>query len=245
MSNAAAPKVPAWIQSSCLVKLRSPLFANVRRVRTRRGLLNIGMDEGFRMARSNPQAEFLEFGVFKGVDLEFLSKALSKRCAASGVAPILFHGFDSFVGLPSEWNSYDAGHFDCGGATPARLEGNPNVVLHKGWFDDTVKIFVEDNASPVAFIHADADLYSSTKCFLTELCAANKITKGTCLVFDEYWNYDGWEEGEARAFDEVSAEFGLSSRPIAYHAPPDDSIALDSRSAANQYGYKSVAFIIQ
>ena len=106
MSNhAAAPKIPAWIQSSCLVKLRSPLFANVRRVRTRRGLLNIGMDEGFRMARSNPQAEFLEFGVFKGVDLEFLSKALSKRCAASGVAPpLLFHGFDAvFLKLQKHW----------------------------------------------------------------------------------------------------------------------------------------------
>ncbi|GMH68776.1 hypothetical protein TrLO_g1819 [Triparma laevis f. longispina] len=245
--DATAVDHVAWLLPSAVPKLRSAIFHKVRRVRNRRGLMNIAMDEAFRMVRSNPTSQFLEFGVFKGVDLEFLSKALSKRADASGLTPPpTFHGFDSFTGLPSEWNSYDPGHFDCTGETPSRLRGNQHVVLHKGWFEDTIGGFITEHGgdSPVAFIHADADLYSSTKCFLSRLCAAQKIVVGTVIVFDEYWNYEGWEEGEALAFDEISAEFNLQSKALAYHAPPDDSIAVDNKSAANQYGYKSVAFLI-
>jgi hypothetical protein len=207
------------------------------------------MDEACRMRKLDSTSQFLEFGVFKGVDLEFLSKALTKRVESGGAgqsdAPFQFHGFDSFVGLPAEWNSYDSGHFDCGGELPKRVVDDPTVILHKGWFEDTIPPFLSSHPdAPCAFIHADADLYSSTKCFLDALCNAGKIVVGTVIVFDEYWNYAGWEEGETLAFEQVSEQFSLESRPLAYHAPPTDDIDLDESSAANKYGYKSVAFII-
>src|SRR3712207_9470534 len=63
---------------------------------------------------------------------------------------------------------------------------------------------------PVAFLHADCDLYSSTKCILGNL--GNRLVSGSIIVFDEYFNYPGWEQHEFRAFSEFVAERRLSYR---------------------------------
>ena len=44
------------------------------------------------------------------------------------------------------------------------------VALHNGWFEDTVPAFLAARPGvPVAFLHADADLYSSTATVLRAL----------------------------------------------------------------------------
>jgi predicted O-methyltransferase YrrM len=91
-----------------------------------------------------------------------------------------------------------------------------NVTLHAGWFDDTVAPFIAQQQQPVSFIHIDCDLYSST---LTVLRACReRLQVGTVIVFDEYFNYPGWEQHEVRAWKEFVAERGLSYEYIGYAA---------------------------
>jgi len=66
-----------------------------------------------------------------------------------------------------------------GGRTP---EVPANVVLHAGWFDDTLPVFLAGTPGPVRFANIDCDLYSSTRSVLTAL--AGRIRPGTILVFD-------------------------------------------------------------
>lgn len=128
-----------------------------------------------------------EFGVFRGATINHIA-SLTDRSV---------HGFDSFEGLPEKWGEgYEAGKFKIDGLPNVR----DNVVLHKGWFDDTLPGFRERNPEPVDFLHLDADLYSSTRTVLEML--ADRIRPGTVIVFDEYMGYPGWEHGEYRAFQE-------------------------------------------
>ena len=123
----------------------------------------------------------------------------------------LIHGFDSFEGLPEDWRTgFPKGTF----RMDALPEVRPNVELHKGWFDETLPNFVRQHPGAVAFLHLDADLYSSTKEVLSAL--GDRLVVGSVLQFDEYFNYPGWREGEFRAFEEFVAESGVEFEYIGY-----------------------------
>ena len=53
---------------------------------------------------------------------------------------------------------------------------------------------------PVALLHVDCDLYSSTVTILDNL--HKQIVPGTVIVFDEYINYPGWQLDEFKAWQE-------------------------------------------
>ena len=53
---------------------------------------------------------------------------------------------------------------------------------------------------PVAFIHVDCDLYSSTKTIFSLL--SDRIVPGTIILFDEYFNYPNWQQHEYKALQE-------------------------------------------
>ncbi len=130
----------------------------------------------------------LEFGVYKADTLNYIAKQLSKYDV---------YGFDSFEGLPEFWrDGFDKGAF--------ALENLPrvekNVKLIKGWFDKTLPTFIQKEKRDIAYLHVDCDLYSSTKTIFEAL--GNQIVTGTVIVFDEYFNYPGWENGEYKAFQE-------------------------------------------
>lgn len=130
---------------------------------------------------------FLEFGVFQGASINYLASQIND--------PI--YGFDSFEGLPEYWRDGVAqGHFKVSQLPSVR----PNAKLIKGWFNETLPVFLKQETRKVAFLHVDCDLYSSTKTILDLL--APRIMKGTVIVFDEYFNYPGWREGEFKAFQE-------------------------------------------
>ncbi len=148
------------------------------------------------MAQSNMQGLILEFGVFKGKTITLIGQNHS--------GPV--YGFDSFQGLPGDWvqGNYKVarkGKRDLGEKLPVVPA---NVQLIKGWFDQTLLPFLKDHPGPVAFAHIDSDLYSSAQFVLNHLPFQN----GSVIVFDEYFNYPGWEDGEYKAFQEF-----LSSRP--------------------------------
>jgi hypothetical protein len=230
---------------------------STRRVRDRRGVIVASVDYAWKMKRRHNDCLFVEFGVFEGGDLQAIADTVASK-TPRGSQPTIVHGFDSFEGLPECWlNNVNTplpkGHFNLHGRTPKLLRPDcPNVALHAGWFADTVAPFLNGEAGPgggmapappVAFVHADADLYSSTVCFLRALCERRRLAVGSVLLFDEYWNYEGWQDGEYRAWLEITAEFGLEFTYLCYHGPQSDTEP-DTRHRANAYGFKSVAVVV-
>jgi hypothetical protein len=155
-------------------------------VETARQVLDLALAEAPR------EGHFLEFGVYKGGTIRYLAKQIGQR---------IIHGFDSFEGLPENWAGGNSnarqGTFSLGGKLPRVPR---NVRLHKGLFSDTLPGWVKENDGPVAFLHVDCDLYSSTACIFDLLQA--RIVAGTVIVFDEYFNYHGWQNHEYKAFQE-------------------------------------------
>ncbi|MHB1348510.1 MAG: class I SAM-dependent methyltransferase [Desulfobulbaceae bacterium] len=144
---------------------------------------------------------YLEFGVYSGTTINFIASR------AAGTV----HGFDSFEGLPEQWGNVPAGKFTRHGDLP---EVRENVRLHVGWFDRTLPGFLEAHPEKAAFIHIDSDLYSSAKTVLDAL--RPRIVPGTVIVFDEFFNYPGWQEHEYKAFREFIADTGLGFRYLCY-----------------------------
>jgi len=149
-----------------------------------------------------------EFGVYKGASITRLANRHRKHT---------IHGFDSWVGLPSAWDRadgpgrdvvgpvMDAGHFSCNGQLP---KVPSNVVLHKGWFEDTIPPFLEqvraNGKKPFRLLDIDCDIYVSTIQILN-LCN-DLIVPGTAIYFDELCDWGGspiryplWEKHEYKA----------------------------------------------
>jgi hypothetical protein len=127
------------------------------------------------------EGHYLEFGVFTGGTIRFIARKVGDR---------VIHGFDSFQGLPEDWSGYNLAQraFNIGG----RLPRVPTICgcIRVG-FDSSIPGWLEANSGPVAFIHVDRDLYTSTRTIFTLL--AERIVPGTVIVFDEYFNYPNWE----------------------------------------------------
>jgi len=141
----------------------------------------------FAIQEVNIEGLFCEFGVYKGKSVNYIASLIEQD----------IHAFDSFEGLPERWmDSHQKGHFSISDLP----EFEDNVVVHKGWFDDTLPLFIEGIEEDVAFLHVDCDLYSSTNTVLSLL--AKRIVPGTVIMFDEYFNYPFWEHHEYRAFQE-------------------------------------------
>jgi predicted O-methyltransferase YrrM len=142
-----------------------------------------------------PNGLFLELGVGKGASANFIARSIDGLPAA-----VALHAFDSFEGLPEDWvgTAERAGKFSLHGKIPALL---PNIVVHQGWFDDTLPRFCDKLAhAGIAFAHIDCDLYSSTHAVFNHL--GGLLRAGSILVFDEYFNYHGWRNHEFRAWQE-------------------------------------------
>jgi hypothetical protein len=98
-----------------------------------------------------------------------------------------FVGFDSFEGLPEDWQQVggrvDADVFDVGGELPEI--DDPRVSFEAGWFQDTLPPFLERfETERQLVVHCDADIYSSTLFVLTQ--CDQILVPGTIVVFDEF-----------------------------------------------------------
>ena len=76
----------------------------------------------------------------------------------------------------------------------------------RGLFEDTLHGFLAENDEPIAFLHLDADLYSSTKTVL-EL-TGDRLAADAVVVLDEFFNHPGWQQHEFRAWDEFIERTG-------------------------------------
>jgi hypothetical protein len=138
---------------------------------------------------SNEDSLWLEFGVWEGRTINYISKQTTNQ----------IYGFDSFKGLPEDWrNGYLKNHFNKDGDPPTV---NSNVILELGWFNDTLEPFLlKHQNKKITLLHIDCDLYSSTK-YVLEKCTP-RLCEGSIVIFDELINYEGYEEGEWKAMNE-------------------------------------------
>ena len=145
---------------------------------------------------------FCEFGVAGGYTINVIADAVPNRT---------IHGFDSFEGIPDAWDKFARGSFKQQQLPDVRK----NVTLHKGWFDKSIGPFLQEAHGQIAFLHLDADLYSSTKTVFDLM--EDRIGPGTIIAFDEYFNYPGWQnDGEYKAFREFATARKLAFEYTGY-----------------------------
>lgn len=155
----------------------------------------------YAMGRCEIDGLILEFGVYKGETINYISSKTEK----------MVYGFDSFEGLPERWrDGYLANHF----SVDELPKVNANVQLIKGWFNASLPAFIKNKNENAALLHIDCDLYSSTQDVFRTL--EKNIVKGTVIVFDEFFNYPGWQNGEFKAFSQYVEQNNVSFEYIGY-----------------------------
>ena len=171
-----------WLRSDCAALYQE--LASATRVTKRARLLRLALTQCRRRRHHGNCDLYLEFGVHEGKDLARMASYLATLDKSA-----IFHGFDSFQGLPEDWDNgqldpatgqllHQQGAFSVDGQCP-QLDQVPldlgkrnpaasgNIELHTGWFHATVAPFLDQqlaaaaaDSNSVAFVHADADLYS-------------------------------------------------------------------------------------
>jgi Methyltransferase domain len=143
----------------------------------------------------------LEFGVYSGTTLKIISSARNGE---------LVYGFDSFEGLPQDWRAgFPAGTFSVDGYPDV-----PGAELIVGLFEDTLPGFLDAHPGPVDFLHVDGDLYSSAKTVLDQV--GPRLHPGSVIVFDEFFNFPGWQDHEYKAWREYVERTGVTFEYKAY-----------------------------
>ena len=157
------------------------------------------------LCKSNNYSTCLEFGVFTGNSLNFISKYCTTLV-----------GFDSFEGLPDNWDIggkvVNKGAFKCN--IP---KINDNTKLEIGLFQDTLIPFLEKNPNiSINMIHFDMDIYSAAYFVFDTLIKYDKL-KHVTIIFDELINYPNFQDGEMKALHEMIQKYNLKYEIIGTH----------------------------
>lgn len=119
---------------------------------------------------------YLEFGVAGGTSFKWWVEHNKNEASR-------FFGFDTFTGLPEDWNVFKAGDMSAGGKFPQINDSRANFL--KGLFQDTLPAFLKELSNDKRkVIHMDADLYTSTLYVLTSIHPYLK--PGDIIFFDEF-----------------------------------------------------------
>ncbi|MDA9934092.1 class I SAM-dependent methyltransferase [Candidatus Pelagibacter sp.] len=131
----------------------------------------------------------LEFGVWLGISTNFFSRYVKK-----------LYAFDSFEGLNEDWAGTNRakGDFNLNKKIP-KLNINIEPVI--GRVEDTLDKFLKLHNPKINFVHFDMDTYSPTKFTLERI--KPYLVEGAIIIFDELYNFIGWENGEYKALKEV------------------------------------------
>ena len=155
------------------------------------------------------EGHWLEMGVRGGRSVGWLLEKFPTQ---------VYHGFDSWEGLPEDWFIGSRRTYEAGDMKVPMPKFPDNIKLYKGWFKDSLPAWKTNHQGPIAYIHIDSDLYSSCKETLDIL--NDQIIPGTVLGFDELINFrgtkklDNWYEHEWRALNEWLVEKERTVKPI-------------------------------
>ena len=158
----------------------------------------------YAIEKTDKHGYFLEFGVYKGKTINYMSRLETGH---------IFYGFDCFDGLPVDWRF----GFEKGTFKTKLPEVNENVRLITGLFSDTFPKFLKENSGKISFIHIDCDLYSSAKDVFDCICP-EMITENCLILFDEFFNYHNWKNGEYKAFTEFIEKTGIGYEYVAFNS---------------------------
>ena len=162
--------------------------------------------------------DYLEFGVYRGASILWWADHNSNGDSR-------FFGFDSFEGLPEDWElgrgGLKRGDLSTGGAIPRTDDARVSFV--KGWYQQTLPRFLT-TFTPRArmVVHLDSDLYSSTLYALTSLDPM--LTAGSILMFDEFCNHE-----EFRAFNDYVGAYARQYRAIGSAQSSYKNVAVELR----------------
>ena len=137
---------------------------------------------------------YLELGVRDGYSINHIAKQISDINKS-------IHGFDSFEGLPEDFVDHPKGKF----LVDKLPTVEPNVILHKGLFKDTLPEF--KFSETIAFMNIDCQIYKSAKDVFDNF--ETNIAKGTIIRMNSYWNFPFWKEYEHKAFQEYVKKFEI------------------------------------
>ena len=167
----------------------------------------------FVVPKASKEGVFLEFGVASGKSINYIASMVNKE----------IHGFDSFEGFPDDGiipkpkaptEKWAGVKWFVGKQKHKVPQVKHNVILHSGWFENTLPEFLRESSDKTAFIHIDCDIYSSTKTIFDNL--AERIVPGTIIIFDEYFGYYEWRQNEYKVFQEYVDNNNVSYEYIAY-----------------------------
>ncbi|MDP9838374.1 hypothetical protein J2T09_003141 [Neorhizobium huautlense] len=131
---------------------------------------------------------FLEFGVASGRTINLVARETGRKII----------GFDSFKGLPENWRD-GVGQGAFATAIPAVEH---NVELCIGMIEDELPKLLHREKQKIRFIHIDTDLYGVAK-YILETCR-DRIDDAV-IVFDEFFNYPGYQDHEFKAWHEFQS----------------------------------------
>ena len=141
-----------------------------------------------RLKKEKIKGAFAELGVYKGETARFTHLMDDSR---------EFHLFDTFDGFKeddlkaenSEIKKYNTDNFSDTSLEIVKdfIDGNENIILHKGYFPETANKVKEKE---YAFVHLDADLYKPTLAGLEYFYP--RLAKGGVMFIHDYnHNWDG------------------------------------------------------
>ena len=148
--------------------------------------------------------DYLEFGVAQGRTLRLWTQLNTHRDSR-------FFGFDSFWGLPEDWEwaigGMPKGTFSTGGMSPDIADQRVECI--QGLFQHSLPPFLEQfRPRDPLIVHLDCDLYSSTLYVLTKL---DPLLQGALVIFDEFDNllhefaaFQDYARSYRRAYELVS-----------------------------------------
>lgn len=147
------------------------------------------------LKKNKIEGAFAELGVYKGETAQMMHEMDTSRN---------LHLFDTFEGFNkqdlevenSNDKKYNISNFSDTNVESVKkfIDGNDNILFHKGYFPETTKDLKEEK---YAFVHLDADLYQPTIAALNYFYP--KLSKGGVMIIHDY-NHT-WE-GLKKAVDE-------------------------------------------
>lgn len=183
--------------------------------------VNESLSDGVRyVCGADVEGDVAEFGTMSGTTAAILARGLSD----GGTSKKLLL-FDSFQGLPEADSEIDkesphvkSGVWSAGTclvlgpdelrSVCAKFLPEDRVVVHEGWFKDTLPRLPD--GTKLALLHVDSDLYQSAIDVLDHCFSRKLVQEGAAIFFDD-WNCNKASPafGERRAWSEVVARYGI------------------------------------
>jgi hypothetical protein len=128
----------------------------------------------FALVPQKNKISVFEYGVAHGYLTSYLLKRFDKKIS-------VWHGFDTFVGLPNSWRSLPKSHFDNGGIPPEI--NDERISWHIGYVENTLANEIFPKSKEMNLHIFDLDLFEPSLFVWNSI--KDNLKNGDILYFDE------------------------------------------------------------